>query len=260
MSKLLDMFSRVHRAQAGGGMGFLGKARSEIKPRAAALIVSLSTLDKGNAENAIKAGADSVIFTWDGEDITQFDTLKDVIEAAKAGGENVICGLQITGGWEQLDHGKIEHLKEQGVNFIILPLDAPARLLAIRAKDVDLVVTVPMREGDMYPTFIRNLTAFDSITAVRLDFELSGQIEAMSIEDLLHYRAVREAVRFPAMLNVSGSLNEKDAFTIASLGVQAVILPASGTEAAMKQRIQAVRSLLEKVYSEEKEASSSSRT
>ena len=260
MSKLLDMFSRVHRAQAGSGMGFLGKPKSEVKPRAAALLVALPKFDKSSAENAIKAGADSVIFTWDGKDATLVDALKEAIEATKASSENAIAGLQITGGWEQLDHTKIEHLKDLGVNFIILPLDAPARLLAIRVKDVDQVITVPMREGEMYPTFIRNLTAFDSISAVHLDFELSDRIESMSIEDLLHYRAVREAARYPAMLDVSGTLSEKDAFTIASLGVQAVVLPASGTEAATKQSIQAINTLLEKVYSEEKEASSSSKS
>ncbi|HET9920160.1 MAG TPA: hypothetical protein VFQ30_09995 [Ktedonobacteraceae bacterium] len=260
MSKLLDMFTGARRTQSGGGMGFLGKPKSEIKPRAAALIVALPTFDAGSAESAIKAGADSLLFTWNGEDTSEFDAMKDAIEAAKAGGENVICGLQISGGWEQMDHEKIEHLKEQGVNFIILPLDAPARLLAIRSKDVDLVVTVPMREGELYPTFIRNLVAFDSITAVRFDFELPDEMEAMSIEDLLHYRAVREAVRYPGMLNVSANLNEKDAFTIASLGIQALILPASSTDEATAQRIQAVRTLLEKVRSDEKEASSASKS
>ena len=254
MSKLLDMFRQARRSQAGGGMGFLGKAKPEIKPRAAAIIVALSTIDKSSAESAIKAGADSVIFSWDGEDTASFEDLQAAIEAAKAAGENVICGLHITGGWEQLDHDNIEHLKDQGVSYIILPLDAPARLLAVPTKDVDLVVTVPMREGELYPSFIRNLTAFESITAALFDFELPSDIESISIEDLLHYRAVREAVRFPGMLNVSGNLDEKDAFTLAALDMQAVILPANGTRTSMQQRIETVRTLLEEVYSKVKEA------
>lgn len=255
MSKLLDMFTQARRAQAGGGMGFLGKAKSEIKPRAAAIVVSLPTLDKDSAEAAIKAGADSVIFSWDGEDAAQLETLQEAIEAAKGAGENVICGLQISGGWEQLDHEKIEHLKEQGVSYIILPLDAPARLLAVPTKDVDLVITVPMREGELYPSFIRNLTAFDNITAALFDFELPGEIESISIEDLLHYRAVREAARFPGMLNVSGNLDQKDAFALAALGVQAIVLSASGTKASTQQRIETLHTLLEEVYSKVKEAS-----
>src|SRR5579875_3660500 len=86
MSKLLDMFRQAQRAQAGGGMGFLGKTKSEIKPRAAAIIVALSTLDKSSAEAAIRAGADSVIFSWDGEDATLFEALHEAVEAAKAAG------------------------------------------------------------------------------------------------------------------------------------------------------------------------------
>ncbi|HLI07565.1 MAG TPA: hypothetical protein VKV40_13425 [Ktedonobacteraceae bacterium] len=259
MSKLLDMFRQAQRAQAGGGMGFLGKTKSEIKPRAAAIIVALSTLDKSSAEAAIRAGADSVIFSWDGEDATLFEALHEAVEAAKAAGENVICGLQITGGWEQLDHDKIEHLKDQGISYIILSLDAPARLLAVPSKDVDLVVAVPMREGELYPSFIRNLTAFDNITAALLDFELPDAIESISIDDLLHYRAVREAVRFPSMLNVSGNLDEKDVFTLAALDIQAVILPASGTRTSVQQRIETVRILLEEVYSKVKEATSTNK-
>jgi hypothetical protein len=254
MSKLLDMFTQARRAQTGGGIGFLGKAKPESKPRAAAIIVSLPTLDKSSAEAAIKAGADSVIFNWDGEDTTLLENLHEAIEAAKEASENVICGLQISGGWEQLDHEKIEHLRDQGVNYIILPLDAPARLLALPTKDIDLVITVPMREGEHYPSFIRNLTAFDSITAALFDFEFPGEIESISIEDLLHYRAVREAARFPGMLNVSGNLDEKDALALAALGMQAIVLPASGTKASMQQRIETLRTLLAEVYSKIKEA------
>ena len=87
----------------------------------------------------------------------------------------------------------LEHLKELGVNYIVLPMHAPARLLALEVKDLEVVISVPMQEGDMYPLFIRNLTAFDNIAAVRLDFSLAGEASTMTIEDVLHYRGVREA-------------------------------------------------------------------
>ena len=111
-----------------------------------------------------------------------------------------------------------------------------------------------MHSGDMYPIFIRNLTAFDNISAVRLDFSLSEDVSTMSIEDILHYRAVREAVRFPALLNVQGDLNEADAYTLLTLGVQAMILAASAIDATTKKEIKALRELLEKVYQEEKDS------
>lgn len=253
MGKLQDLFIQARRAQSSGGIGFVGKSKPLTKPRAAALVVELSDIDEGSAESAVKAGADGLLFTWDGKDASDLETLKGAIEAAQTGSENVICGLHITGGWDKLERENFEHLKESGANFIVLPLHAPARLLALHVKDLELVVSVPMREGDMYPLFIRNLTAFDNIAAVRLDFWLAGEVSAMSIEDVLHYRAVREAVRVPALLNVRGDISEDDAYTLITLGIQGVILTASGTQATVNKHIKNLRDVLEKVHHEEKD-------
>jgi 2-methylisocitrate lyase-like PEP mutase family enzyme len=258
MGKLQDLFTQVRRAQSSGGIGFVGKSKSLTKPRVAALLAALNDFDAGTAESAVKAGADGLLFAWDGKDASSLDTLQKAIEAARSGNENVICGLQITSGWDKLERENVEHLKEQGVNFVVLPLQAPARLLALKIKDLELVVSVPMREGDMYPIFIRNLTAFDTIAAVLLDFGLAGKISTMSIEDVLHYRAVREAVRYPALLNVRENISEDDAFALTTLGVQAVILTNSATGDKMSQQIQSLREVLEKVHQDEKETTNTS--
>lgn len=255
MAKLSDMFTQARRAQSGGSMGFLGKNRTEVKPRAAALVVEFPTTDAGNAESAIKAGADGLLFAWDGSDSAALAPIKQGIEAAKAGNENAIFGLHITEGWETLAHDSLEQLKEQGVNYVILPLSAPARLLAMHVKDLQIVVTVPMRDGDMYPLFIRNLTAFETIAAVQLDFGLSNGISDLSIEEIIQYRAVRESVRFPALLDIPDDITEADAFTLTTLGIQAVILTAATTSDETAEHIKAVRELLEKVYQEEKDKS-----
>ena len=254
MGKLQDLFTQVRRAQSGGGIGFVGKSKSLTKPRAAALVVALNDFDAGTAEAAVKAGADGLLFSWDGQDASELETLSKTIEAAQTGNENLICGLNITGGWDKLERENVEHFKELGLNFVVIPLQAPARLLALKIKDLELAVSVPMREGDMYPIFIRNLTAFDNIAAVQLDFWLAGEVSSMSIEDVLHYRAVREAVRYPALLNVRENMTEDDAFTFMTLGVQAVILTPSGTSTKMSQQIQSLREVLEKVHQDEKEA------
>lgn len=253
MAKLHDMFTQAQRAQSSGGIGFVGKNKPLTKPRAAALVVEFPDINAGDAESAIKSGADGLLFTWDGTDASSLETLKEAIDAAQTSGETVVCGLYITGGWENLERENFEHLKELGVNYIVLPLEAPARLLALQIKDLELVVSVPMHSGDMYPIFIRNLTAFDNIAAVRLDFSLSEDISNMSIDDILHYRAVREAVRFPALLNVQNDLSETGAYTLMTLGVQALVLTASRSDAATKKQIKALRELLEKVHIDEKE-------
>src|SRR6059058_2154026 len=176
MSKLQDMFTQARRAQSSSGMGFLGKNRPEVKPRAAAIVVELATNDAGSAEAAVKAGADGLLFTWADQDTDWLETLKSTIETAKASNDKVVSGLHISGGWDKLERESLEQFKDHGVNYIVLPMQAPAHLLAWDIKDLDLVVTVPMREGELYPIFVRNLTAFDTIAAVQLDFGLANDI------------------------------------------------------------------------------------
>lgn len=254
MGKLSDLFAQVRKARSGKGIGFVGRSAPAVKPRAAALLVELSTPDAGSAEAAIKAGADGLIFAWDaGSGST--DTLKKAVEAAQAAGENVICGLHITNGWEKLTRKNFEDFKELGLSFVILPLNAPARLLALRVKDLEPVVSVPMREGELYPVFIRNLSAFEHLAAVHLDFGLSSEVSSMSIEDVLHYRAVREAVHAPALVHVKGTPDEDDAYALLTLGIQAVVLPAGKDTAANTQQIQDLRELLEKVHHDDKDSS-----
>lgn len=97
MAKLHDMFTQARRAQSSGGIGFVGKNKPLIKPRAAALVVEFPNIDAGDAESAIKSGADGLLFTWDGNDASALKSLKVAIDAAQTGSENVVCGLNITG-------------------------------------------------------------------------------------------------------------------------------------------------------------------
>ncbi len=253
MGKLQEMFAHARRPQSGGGLGFVGKNKPSEKPRAAAVIVEFSTADAASAESAIKEGADGLLFAWDGKQAS-LDALKQAIDAARSGEEKTVCGLEITSGWDDLTRESFEHLKEIGVNYVILPLEAPARLLALQVQDLELVVSVPMHEGELYPIFIRNLTAFEGLAAVRLNFGLGRGISELSIEDILRYRAVREAVRFPSLLSVESGITEADAYTLLTLGVHAVIIAAGRSNDATKKEIHHVRDLMEKVYHEEKES------
>jgi hypothetical protein len=253
MGKLSNLFAQVRKARSGKGIGFVGKSTPAAKPRAAALLVELSGTDAGNAEAAVKAGADGLIFAWKGDGSA--DVLGKAIEAAKAAGEDVLCGLHITAGWEKLERKDFEQFKELGLSFVVLPLDAPARLLALRVKDLEAVVSVPMREGELYPVFIRNLSAFENVAAVHLDFGLSSEVSRMSIEDVLHYRAVREAVHAPALVHVKGTPDEDDAYALLTLGIQAVVLAESKDAATTGQQIRSLHDLLEKVHQEDNEAS-----
>jgi len=253
MGKLSELFAQVHKARSGKGIGFVGKNLPARKPRAGALLVACNSRDAGNAEAAIKTGADGLIFAWDEASTKERESLRKAIEAAQTAGEGVICGLQINGGWATLTRKDFESFKELGLSFLILPLHAPARLLTLRVKDLEPVVSVPMREGDLYPLFIRNLSAFENMAAIDLDFGLNSEVGKMSIEDVLHYRAVREAVRTPALVHVKGTPDEDDIHTLLALGIQAVVLAESKETATTSKQIQALRELLEKAHEDEQD-------
>jgi hypothetical protein len=247
MAKLKDMFSQAQRAQSGGGMGFLGKNKSDYKPRASAIVVEFPSVTPGDTEAALKAGANGVLFSWDASSSEDLDDIKKEIESGKA----------ITAGWDALDRGSLAQLKEYGIQYIVLPLSAPAQLLALETKDLEKVITVPMRSGELYPIIIRSLSSVDGISAVLLDFHLPKDIASLSIEDILQYQAVREAVRYPGLLHVQGDISEADIHTLKTLELQALILSAAGTEETTKQ-IKALGELLAQIYQEEKDASSPS--
>jgi hypothetical protein len=252
MAKLHDLFSQARRAQVGGGIGFLGKSKPESRPRAAALVVELARVTPGSAEAALKAGADGLLFTWDGEDAAVLERLKKEIASTKANNEQVTYGLRITGGWHKLNRNSLLQIKEQGIQYILLPLTAPARLLVLENRELEKVISVPMRSGDLYPLFMRNLSTLEGIAAVHLDFGLSGDIGALSIEQILQYQAVREAVRSPAFISIEGELSEYDAYALQTLNVQAIILTASNIEETTHQQLKSLREMLEKTFREEK--------
>ncbi|HTK10494.1 MAG TPA: hypothetical protein VL485_25200 [Ktedonobacteraceae bacterium] len=253
MPKLQDMFTQARRAQSGGGMGFLGKNKSEIKPKAAALVVEFPTVQAGGAEAALKAGADGLLFTWDGKDKAALEAIKEEITSASSNATQLVVGLQITNGFAQFNRDTLNLIKEQGVNYIILPFTAPARILAVESKDLEKVVTIPMRDDPFYPIHIRNLTGLDGIAAVVLDFALAKDLANMTIEDILTYQAVREAVRFPAFMHVPGTLQEDEAHTLRTLGLQAMVLTAGKDSEKTQEQIRSLRVLLEKLQQEEKE-------
>jgi hypothetical protein len=253
MAKLQDMFTQARREQGGSGMGFLGRNKPTSKAHAAALVVDFPQVTAGSAEAALKAGADGLLFKWGGKGSASLEAIKEEIDSAKTINDQVVTGLEIVAGWDKLDSDSLTHIKDQGIQYIIVPFNAPARLLAQETKDIEKVVTVPMRQDDFYPLYIRNLSAFDSIAAVMLDFGLNDALGAMTIEEALNYRAVREAIRFSAFIHVTGNLKEHEAYALLTVGVQAVVLTASETEKTTHTHIKALREVLEKVHQEDKE-------
>nr|BBH94883.1 hypothetical protein KTA_30820 [Thermogemmatispora argillosa] len=257
MSKFSDMLSQARRGQSGGTIGFFGgKSRPAVKPRAAALLIEFPAVDTGQAEAAIKAGANGLLFHWSGSTLegASLATLKQLSETIQSQDENAALGLRLLGDGAGIERKTLEDLKEHGVHFLIVPLQAPARLLNVHLKDFDIAVTLPWRSNDpLYPLVIRNLGAFEGVSALHLDGR-ELLLERLSIEEALGYRAMREALRLPALLSLTALQSEAAAYGLLALGVQAIIVPAAESAAATMQRIQEQREWLEKVHRpEEKE-------
>ncbi|GHO45118.1 hypothetical protein [Ktedonospora formicarum] len=265
MAKLQDLFTQARRARSGSGMGFLGKSRAESKAHAAALVVEFPSVNAGSAEAALKAGADGLLFHWDGKDKEALATLKKELDSARAQQDDTVCGLIIGGNWESLDTDAFTSIKDQGFNYITLPLNAPAHLLAQGPKEVEKVVILPsqsvlspLRSGDISPYFtIRNLSALDGIAAILLDFDLGDkQLGKLTIEDVLHYSTVRSSVQYPAFIRVNNNLNEADARTLKALTIQGVILTADKSIESTQEQIKSLRTVLEKIHEEKNDSTS----
>ncbi len=260
MAKLQDLFSQARRTQSGGGMGFLSKNKTESKPHAASLVVEFPTVTAGSAEAALKAGADGLLFAWNGKDTAQLESIKQEITSARALQEELVAGLRLTGGWGTLTREDLLQIKEQGIQYIVLPLNAPAHLLALESKELEKVVTVPLQATGQdnlsrffIPLAIRSLDALNGIGALLVDFGFKSSPGALTIEDVAYYRGLREAARYPVFVPVEGELNEADAHTLKILGIQAALLTASASVETTTQQIKNVRELLEKLSQEEKE-------
>jgi hypothetical protein len=260
MAKLQDLFSQARRAQSGSGIGFLGKSKPESKPHAASLVVEFPTIVAGSAEAAVKAGADGLLFTWNGKDTAQLETIQQEITSAQSIHEDLVTGLQLTGGWATLTRETLLQIKEKGVQYIILPLNAPAHLLALESKEVEKVITVPLQSGTQdnltrffVPLAIRSLAALSGIGAIVADFGFKATPGTLSIEDVAYYHGLREVAHHPAFIRIQGELNEADAHTLKILGIQAVILTASSDAATTTQQVKNIRELLEQLFQEEKD-------
>jgi hypothetical protein len=262
MAKLQDLFSQARRTQSGGGMGFLSKNKAESKPHAASLVVEFPNVVAGNAEAALKAGADGLLFTWNGKDTAQFEIIKQEITSARSLQEELVAGLRLTGGWDNLTRESLLQIKEQGIQYIILPLNAPAHLLALETKEVEKVVAVPLYTTAQdnlsrffVPLAIRSLDTLTGIGALLADFGFKTTPGALTIEDVAYYRGLREAARYPIFVPIQGELTEEDAHTLKILGIQGAILTASASVETTTQQIKNVRELLEKLSQEEKDVS-----
>lgn len=250
MGKLVETLQRVGKS-SGGGMGFFGRAQAQSKPKAAALLVALGQPDAGVVEAITKAGADGVIFaakngktTGKGIALEAYQKAAEPLKAA-----NRPWGLDLTEVVALLPADALKGMREGGADFVSFPLGAPAQLLQERPEGLDRIITLGELRDDPYLLLARSINLL-SVQAAFFDVGLSAEgLRSLTIEGLLRFRIVRETLRFPALVGVTGDLGSEEVRTLIKTGASAVVLqPSMGESAsALAQRVTALREELERV-------------
>ncbi|HEU5367782.1 MAG TPA: hypothetical protein VFU69_04945 [Ktedonobacterales bacterium] len=254
MGKLIETLQRVGKS-SGGSMGFLGKNQAQSKAKAAGILVALGQADAGAVEAVAKAGADGVIFVVSadksaskGFSAAAYQKAAEPLRAA-----NRPWGIDLAAVVSSLPADALKGIREGGADFVSFPLDAPARLLQERPEGLDRIVTIRGPAGDdddeRYLRLVRSVNLL-SVQVVELISHLSAErLHDLRIEELLHYRTVRELLRFPVIASLRGDLGNEEARLLVKLGISAIILQATEGEstAALAQRVAALREELERV-------------
>jgi hypothetical protein len=259
MGKLIESLHRAGKS-SGGGMGFLGRSQAQTKPKAVGLLVALGQADAGAVEEVTKAGADGVIFAVQngktaskGFSIEAYQKAAEPLHAA-----NRPWGLDLAEVVGSLPADALKGIREGGADFVSFSLDAPARLLQERPEGLDRIITLREPTGDDDERYLRQVKSVNllSVQVVHFLSHLTAErLRDLRIDELLNYRLVREQLRFPVLVNVSGDVGNEEARLLVKLGVSAVILqPAEGERpSALAQRVTALREVLERVPGAEDE-------
>ncbi len=249
MGKLTETLEKVYKG-SGGGLGF-GRPRAQVKPRAAGIVVALGQADAALAEAVAKAGVEGVLFTAQrgkGSKATlSAEEYQKAAEPLKAA--NLPWGLDLAEVVGTLEAEALKALREGGVEFVSIPLNAPARLLKERPEGLDRIISLGALNDDPMLLLARAVNLL-SVQVAQFDFGLTPErVRALTIEDLLRYRMLREAIRFPALYSVQGDLGAEEVHTLVKMGASALLVQAEAgvTAAALGKRLVALREELERV-------------
>jgi hypothetical protein len=256
MGKLTETLEKVQKG-SGGGMGF-GRRRAQSKPRAAGVVVALGQADAGLVEAVAKAGVEGVIFTAQrgkGASKGQLsaEEYRKAAEPLKAA--SLPWGLDLSEVASTLEPDALKSLREGGADFVSFPLGAPARLLQERPEGLDRIIALGALTDDPLLLLERSVNLL-SVQVAQFDFGLTAErVRALTIEDLLRYRMLRETIRFPALYSVQGELGAEEVKTLVKLGASALLVQAEAgvTAAALSKRLIALREELERVPTSDEE-------
>ena len=250
MGKLVEKLQQVSQA-TGNGFGFLGRSQSAgRKPRPAAVFVTLDAGDVAAAEAAVKAGADGVIISgWTpGADLAK-------VKAVLATGSTLL-GVAYAGKHADAD-GALKAALEAGAAFALAGAEAPAALLFDEIEQLDVVVTGEAPRDDLGRVLLRAENLLPAQAAVIQLPEGTAALDRLTVSEFARLRLVFEAIRFPALVDVTGELPAAAVKALVRLGADGLILAGAGSKAdTLGKQVQALCAALEAIPVRESNRSS----
>jgi hypothetical protein len=246
MGKFLDTLQQVGKV-SGVGIGFLGR-RAQTKVKPAVIVAALALGDVALAEAAVKGGAEAVMLPVPDErgSLAEWIKLQEgVLEATHSGGAAV--GLLLGGSQMALEADDLQAAIKMGVDFVVLEMMAPARLLGLEESKLDKVVMLSIPRDEQMALFLRAVNLLP-VGAVIFEPALTAEkVRALTLEAYMRYRLVRESLRFPALVVVEDALSTAEVKMLVELGLQGIILRAAARERSdvFRERVVALRELLE---------------
>jgi hypothetical protein len=240
MGKLVEKLEQVGQS-GGGGIGFLGRARAQTKAaRPAAILVALRLADTALAEAAVKNGADGVILAgWKpGADMK---AMQSAVEAGSA-----VWGVELASEVKQPD-GLLAAARDAGAAFVVVPPDAPARLLLEEVDKLDVVVMVDPPKDQLGLVISRadNLLPVQ-VALVRARFT-NADLTGMRVEDFARMRLLFEGLRFPTLVSLKEAPASEHVRQLVRMGSDGLVLAGEGLSAeAVGTQVKSLREELEK--------------
>jgi hypothetical protein len=246
MGEFLDALNQVGKISS-AGIGFLGR-RVQAKPKPAVLIAALASVDSALAEAAMKGGAEAVLLPEPERrgSLAEWISAQGAAWEALRGGQAAV-GLALSGDQTTLETDELEQAAQAGLDFVVLEMAAPVRLLSAAEDKLDKVVALSVPRDEVSSTFLRAANLLP-VGAVLFEPVLeAGAVRALTLEEHVRYRLARESLRFAALATITGGLDAVGVKVLIGLGLQGLILRAAPDESPdhLRERVARLHRLLE---------------
>lgn len=239
MGKLVDKLHQVSQG-AGSTIGFLGGRTPALKPRPAALLVSVDVADAAVAEAALKNGVDGLILAnWTPQ--VGMGAMKSLLET-----KDLVWGVELAAA-SGAAAGLLKRVAEAGAGFALIEPGGSARLLFEEIEKFDLIGAIELPTSELGLLLIRGQSLLPVQVGLLQPEIAPREVARMTVADYTRLHLVIESLRFPMLLTLQAAPEAEDVKTLVHLGIAGVVLKGQGAAAqAFGAQVKALRETLEK--------------